>query len=193
MPNTRGELIDLINRSACVKYGGEFGDEIIQEDIDISDEEIERIADYLISNGVVVGKPLEEYLHPVLRYEGLKSKYLVFNAASGKKVENCFVLTPEKDIAAVEALRAYANSTDNKTLSNDIYNWVGEGNPVQKWIPVSERLPETSQRVIVCRKDGRVEQGVFMGVNGWWKVYGTSTKAITHWMPMPAPPEEVGK
>lgn len=59
------------------------------------------------------------------------------------------------------------------------------------WIPISDRLPESSQRVIVCRKDGRVEQGVYRGVNGWWKVCGTNTKSITHWMPMPTPPEEV--
>lgn len=62
---------------------------------------------------------------------------------------------------------------------------------IPRWIPVSDRLPESGQRVIVCRKDGRVEQGVYLGVNGWWKVYGTNTKSITHWMPMPAPPEEV--
>lgn len=61
---------------------------------------------------------------------------------------------------------------------------------IPRWIPVSDRLPESGQRVIVCRKDGRVEQGVYLGVNGWWKVYGTNTKAITHWMPMPAPPAE---
>ena len=62
---------------------------------------------------------------------------------------------------------------------------------IPRWIPVSDRLPESAQRVIVCRKDGRSEQGVYLGVNGWWKVYGTNTKSITHWMPMPAPPEEV--
>lgn len=62
---------------------------------------------------------------------------------------------------------------------------------IPSWIPVSDRLPESGQRVIVFRKDGRVEQGVYLGVNGWWKVYGTNTKSITHWMPMPAPPEEV--
>ena len=62
--DTREKLIDLINRSACVKYGGEFGDEIIQEDIDISDEEIERIADHLIANGATVQKwiPVTERL-----------------------------------------------------------------------------------------------------------------------------------
>lgn len=59
------------------------------------------------------------------------------------------------------------------------------------WIPITDRLPESGQRVIVCRKDGRVEQGVYLGVNGWWKVYGTNTKSITHWMPLPAAPKEV--
>ena len=62
---------------------------------------------------------------------------------------------------------------------------------VERWIQTTDRLPESGQRVIVCRKDGRVEQGVYLGVNGWWKVYGTNTKSVTHWMPMPAPPEEV--
>ena len=60
----------------------------------------------------------------------------------------------------------------------------------ERWIPITDRLPESGQRVIVCRKDGRVEQGVYLGVNGWWKVYGTNTKSVTHWMPLPEPPKE---
>ena len=67
---------------------------------------------------------------------------------------------------------------------------IANGVTVQKWIPVAERLPESGERVIVCRKGGEVEQGVFLGVNGWWKVYGTNTKSVTHWMSMPAPPED---
>ena len=63
------------------------------------------------------------------------------------------------------------------------------------WIPVEEQLPETFKPVIVCRKgkDGsdRVEQGM-LDVNGWWKVYGTRTKAVKHWMPLPKPPEWEG-
>ena len=68
-----------------------------------------------------------------------------------------------------------------------------EPEQILRWISVTDRLPETNKAVIVCRKDGRVEQGIFRGVNGWWKVYGTNTKSITHWMPMPEPPEEVAK
>lgn len=63
-----------------------------------------------------------------------------------------------------------------------------------KWISVKDKLPPLGQPVIVCRpysKDQlKVEQG-FRDVNGWWKVYGTRTKTVTHWMPLPEPPKEV--
>lgn len=91
----------------------------------------DRFADHLIAHGVTVqdGKPLEAFLHPVDAYEGLKAKYLVFKADTGEKVENCFILRPDKDAAAVEALRAYANATDNKTLAEDIYSLVRIAQP----------------------------------------------------------------
>ena len=59
------------------------------------------------------------------------------------------------------------------------------------WIKTSERLPKIFQPVIVCRnKNGApvVEAGS-MDVNGWWHIYGTRTKNVTHWMPLPEPPE----
>lgn len=62
-----------------------------------------------------------------------------------------------------------------------------------RWIPVTERMPQPFQAVIVCREKGKgeyvVEQG-FKDVGDWWKVYGTRTKNVTHWMPLPEPPEE---
>ena len=58
----------------------------------------------------------------------------------------------------------------------------------EQWIPVTDRLPEQFQPVIVCRKGGKVESGSLV-VNGWWKVYGTRTKSVTHWMPLPQGPE----
>ncbi len=62
-----------------------------------------------------------------------------------------------------------------------------------KWIKTSERLPQRFEPVILCRptKDGepRVECGT-MDVNGWWRIYGTRTKNVTHWMPLPPAPED---
>ena len=58
--------------------------------------------------------------------EGLTQKYTVFKNGTGERVENCFVLRPDKDPAAVAALRAYSEATDNKSLASDIINWVGE-------------------------------------------------------------------
>lgn len=65
---------------------------------------------------------------------------------------------------------------------------------VPRWIPVTERLPERYQTVIVCRpydaETMKVEQG-YRDDGGWWKVFGTRTKKVTHWMRMPKPPEEM--
>ncbi len=60
---------------------------------------------------------------------------------------------------------------------------------MDKWISVKDRMPERFERVLVCREDKKVEQG-FRDVGDWWKVYGTRTKHITHWMPLPEPPKE---
>lgn len=60
------------------------------------------------------------------------------------------------------------------------------------WISVKDRLPEPFHPVIVCRKSKKKEPCVESGsldVNGWWRVYGTRTKSVTHWMPLPDPPE----
>ena len=153
-------------------------------------------ADHLISNGVTVGvdtKPLKQYLTQIDEYAGLKLKYLVFKADTGERIENCFVLRPDKDYAAVEALRAYAEATDNKTLADDIYNWVGNGVTVKKWIPVSERLPE--EHVLVLCRWRRMSEEAFYGFaryqgGGTWYVSNEGMPTVTHWMPLPEPPKE---
>lgn len=68
-------------------------------------------------------KPYE--FAPIAQYDGLKRKYVVLKADTGECVEHCFVLRPDRDAAAVAALRAYAGATDNQTLAIDIINWVG--------------------------------------------------------------------
>lgn len=58
-----------------------------------------------------------------------------------------------------------------------------------QWIPVTERLPEEHQPVLFCRKGGNVDAG-FRIESGWWKSYGIKVKSVTHWMPLPKPPQE---
>lgn len=68
------------------------------------------------------------------------------------------------------------------------------GVTVQLWIPVTERLPETTGKYLVA-KDG--VHGSTIGTNwyfvpcppdgmGGWN----SEEIITHWMPLPEPPKE---
>ena len=63
------------------------------------------------------------------------------------------------------------------------------------WISVKGQLPERFKPVLICReKNGKpyVEQG-YKDVCEWWKAYGTRTKQVTHWMPLPKPPAELEK
>jgi hypothetical protein len=63
---------------------------------------------------------------------GLKRKYIVLKADTGKPVDNCFVLRPYKDPAAVAALTVYARVTNNRQLHNDILNWISSITPEQR-------------------------------------------------------------
>lgn len=55
---------------------------------------------------------------------GLYGKYDV--RKDGDRVDDCFVLEPSSDPAAREALRAYAESTENEALADDLREWVSE-------------------------------------------------------------------
>ena len=61
------------------------------------------------------------------------------------------------------------------------------------WISVEDKLPPMGQMVIVYREyawgEVKVEQGC-RDLGDWWKVYGTRTKRVTHWMPLPQPPQK---
>lgn len=60
----------------------------------------------------------------------------------------------------------------------------------QRWIPVSERLPER-RRCVLCRLsypdiEEIIVENQYYG-NGMWM---EESEAVTHWMPLPEPPEE---
>ena len=72
--------------------------------------------------------------------------------------------------------------------------FISNGVTVQKWIPVSERLPEDWEDVLVFSKYGFCETAVYLGIEGKWRVSWNyellEGHSVTHWMPLPEPPKE---
>ena len=64
----------------------------------------------------------------------------------------------------------------------------GKAEATPKWIPVSERLPEQGQEVIVY-SGGVLKPTVF--AYQFWNKHYDSWARITHWMPLPEPPKGV--
>jgi hypothetical protein len=60
----------------------------------------------------------------------------------------------------------------------------------QKWIPVTERLPEKWQHVLAASKCGDVYSIDFDHIcsNGEWYGNLETEYKVTHWMPLPEPP-----
>lgn len=65
---------------------------------------------------------------------------------------------------------------------------IAELEQAQRWIPVSERLPDASEKVqdVLCYNAPILEMFTRLyfddiGFDGW---------AVTHWMPLPLPPED---
>jgi hypothetical protein len=68
---------------------------------------------------------------------------------------------------------------------------IANGVTIQKWIPVTERLPDADTRVLVYLRDGYGGNAMIDTDrlhNGRWVRW---SKFITHWMPLPEPPKEV--
>lgn len=68
--------------------------------------------------------------------------------------------------------------------------------PVRRWIPCSERLPEGVNRCLVCRYDyvtkTRFVDILWLEHGSWWNRLHGGNYAVTHWMPLPEPPEMEG-
>lgn len=64
--------------------------------------------------------------------DGLYPKYFVIKTETGEIVQDCFVLRPQKDKAAVAALLLYAKETKNQELSRDIREWLSTIIPADK-------------------------------------------------------------
>ena len=113
--------------------------------------------------------------------------------------ENCVAYKLDADFASAvqEAADAIEElSKENESLGKDLTSAVEllKKKRKPKWIPVTERLPEKDTNVIANTKDFGVCETLFYDETHWYDPvevyanYGT----VTHWMPLPSPPEEEG-
>lgn len=61
---------------------------------------------------------------------------------------------------------------------------------MSEWIKVNDRLPE-NDAVVLCFTDGTVEIGAWSEADDlWWDCYHDDEIVVTHWIPLPAPPQD---
>ena len=88
------------------------------------------------------------------------------------------VVTDDDTAMAAELMRFAANYIDRLASLR------------ARWIPVSERLPEDGQAVIVFwSKYKQVGEAVFGKEEGFFSTDRGGCYDISHWMPLPQPPE----
>lgn len=66
--------------------------------------------------------------------------------------------------------------------------------PVVRWIPVTERLPEIQQKILVYCESKTIRKHVtactYMGGYLGAKQFSRHVRNVTHWMPLLEPPKE---
>ena len=70
---------------------------------------------------------------------------------------------------------------------------------MKEWISVDDRLPADKQNeVIVCRYGevhtcyfDKYKKSFYFSWNPYARIYENFAESVTHWMPLPDPPEEV--
>ena len=67
----------------------------------------------------------------------------------------------------------------------------------QRWIPVSERLPENRATVLAAFENREILTATyykhhegFGGVENYWHIEGWHSGNVTHWMPLPESPND---
>lgn len=151
-----------------------------------------------MTNLITEARELIEYLHDG-RWEYERIDYCAYE----KLVALCDALekaTAKNDELIRELSQLARESVERDKALAKLEAEVMALRDVVCWIPVTERLPEIDKLVLVCFSNNKVFIGHRLswanhGVYAWdvFTSHGTWTENqndITHWMPLPAPPEE---
>ena len=92
----------------------------------------------------------------------------------------------------IELLDALIRPGQQNTLGEIADYFIANGVTVQKWIPVSERLPELYKSVLAYDEEDKTvirwyDKNGFNIVDEYGYTY--PVKTVTHWMPLPEAPK----
>jgi hypothetical protein len=90
---------------------------------------------------------------------------------------------------AIEELQKQLAKSEADNI--DLTGWLVEEHAKHQWIPVEERLPEENGDYIVYCIGGNYNQTSCISLAYWSgkHFYGDNLLSVTHWMPLPMPPE----
>lgn len=103
----------------------------------------------------------------------------------------------EEAIGALRGLKILLGFHANDALDMGIAALREQGNCCKKgnsWISVKDRLPE-KYKFVLCHKDGKTRIGYYIGAEYAKGVAAFADQShahsfgVTHWMPLPEPPE----
>lgn len=88
--------------------------------------------------------------------------------------------------------KPYGEALRNEARNN-LEEYIAELEDAQRWVPVSERLPEAGAVVFAVVYDvndhsEKLYQLKYYG-DGKWFSWNSACYVVTHWMPLPQPPE----
>ena len=91
---------------------------------------------------------------------------------------------------AIEAIRKNY-PPENYSVLREALDMAIEALERTRWIPVSERLPEKDKSVFVFTDCGETDFAYIGHTTGHWFTNGMLLiPTVTHWMPLPEPPEQ---
>ena len=97
------------------------------------------------------------------------------------------------EIVKKAAYSSLPSNTEDFHLNMFVTNLLSHGVTVQEWIPVTERLPEKGEDVLVFNTRENWTGFAWLRPDETWTALGFDFPfdlgEVTHWMPLPQPPK----
>ena len=83
--------------------------------------------------------------------------------------------------------KPYGESLRNEARNN-LEEYIAELEDAQRWVPVSERLPENISNVLILSRGEQLIASYHSKYSLWYVPF-VDKPVVTHWMPLPELPE----